>query len=458
MGHLSAALRRYFTDTLWHYDPSRMNLVQRRLLQAARVLTIVVRDFVRDNCLLRASALTFATLLSVVPMLAFAFSVLKGMGIQNRLEPLLMEHLNVGSEAVVARIIEYINNTNVGRLGTVGLGMLLMTVLALLSNIEKSFNYIWGVNETRTLLRRFADYFSVLAFAPLLMVVAISVTATVQNLALVVELRNSGLVGNLVSLTFKMLPYLALWIAFSFLYLFMPNIRVKVGAAILGGIFGGTLWQLVQLGYVHFQVGVARYNAIYGTMAVLPIFMVWMYISWIIVLLGAELSATVQNLESLSHKLRASRRPVRRPDIIGLAVMLCVVRAFRSGQTPIPVWQMATRLDLLVGQVETIAEELCAIGMLTRVEENATGIGYLPTHSPERLKVQEVLAAMRGELPEVQDREGARDWLLMQELIGDLVAAERQVLDGMTLLDLASRIAEDEAEDNAEEGCQEGQG
>ncbi len=451
MSYLPAALRRYFTDTLWHYDPAKMNVVQRMALQTTRVLTIVIRDFARDNCLLRASALTFATLLSVVPMLAFAFSVLKGMGIQNRLEPLLMEHLTIGSEAVVARIVEYINNTNVGRLGTVGLAMLLMTVLALLSNIEKSFNYIWGVNETRTLLRRFADYFSVLAFAPLLMVVAISATSTVQNLAIVVELRNSGTIGNLVGLTFKALPYLSLWIAFSFLYLFMPNIRVKVGAAIIGGIFGGTLWQLVQLGYVHFQVGVARYNAIYGTMAVLPIFMVWMYISWIIVLFGAELSATVQNLESLSHKLRASRRPVRRPDIIGLAVMLCVVRAFRSGQTPIPVLKMATRLDLLVGQVETIADELCAIGMLTRVEENAIDVGYLPSQSPERTTVQEVLAAMRGELPEVRDREGARDWLLMQELIGDLARAEHEVLDGMTLLDLATRIEDEAGQDDARE-------
>jgi len=442
MGNLSGPVRRYLTETLWQYDLDDLHVVRRLAIQSLRVLTIVVRDFSRDNCLLRASALTFATLLSVVPMLAFAFAVLKGMGLQNRLEPLLLEHLAIGSEAVVSRIIEYINNTNVGRLGTVGLGMLLLTVLALLSNIEKSLNFIWGVNETRTLLRRFADYFSVLAFGPLLIVVAVSVTATVQNLAFVVELRNSGLFGNLIGMAFKGLPYLAMWIAFSFLYLFMPNIRVKVVAAVIGGIFGGTLWQLVQLGYVHFQVGVARYNAIYGTMAVLPIFMVWLYFSWIIVLLGAELSATVHNLQSVSHKMRAGRRPVRRPDIVGLAVLLCVVRAFRNGQTPLPVSRVASRLDLLEGQVETVADELHSLGLLTRIEENATGAGFLPTRAPDRVTVQEVLSAMRGDLPQVRDEEGDLDWRLIRVLLGDLNVAEQQVLGGMTLQDLAVRMEE----------------
>jgi len=438
--NVSSVLRRFLSETIWHTDLHDLVFFRRIGVRCLRVLTIVVRDFGRDNCLLRASALTFTTMLSIIPLLAFAFAVLKGLGVQNRIEPLLLDFLNVGSEAAVARIMEYINNTHVGRLGTVGLGMLLFTVLALLSNIEESFNFIWGVRETRSLLRRFADYFSVIAFGPLLIVVAISLTATIQNMAFVVELRNSGLIGNIISLVFKATPYLAMWTAFTFLYLFMPNIRVRFTAALIGGICGGTIWQLVQLGYVHFQVGVGRYNAIYGTMAILPIFMVWLYLSWVIVLLGAEMTATIQNIESVSHKMRTARRPIRRADFVGLAVLLSVVRAFRAGQTPLPVDRIALRLDLLEGQVVTIADELCGFGLLTRVEEGKGGVAYLPTRAPDGILVREVLAALRGDLPEVRDADGRQDWLLIRDLLADMTTAEESVLDGMTLQMLADRL------------------
>lgn len=138
------SIRHFFTDAVWHDLPEESSRFKQLGQNALRVLILVYRDFGRDNCMLRASALTYATLLAIVPLLAFAFAVLKGLGVQNKIEPLIIEHLAVGSEAVVTRIIEYINNTNMGRLGSVGLGMLLLTVLALLSNVEKSFNSIWG--------------------------------------------------------------------------------------------------------------------------------------------------------------------------------------------------------------------------------------------------------------------------------------------------------------------------
>ncbi len=265
-------VRKYFTETVWLDLPEEASAARHFWLKVLRILIIVVRDFNRDKCMLRASALTYATLLSIVPLLAFAFAILKGFGVQNQIEPLLIENLAVGSEAVVTRIIEYINNTNVTRLGTVGLGMLLLTILALLSNIEESFNSICGVSETRTLMRRFADYFSVLAFGPLLIVVAVSMTATIQTLDVVQTLQSKQYLGEMIRFAFKTLPYVAMWIAFSFMYIFMPNIRVRLPAAIIGGVIGGTIWQLGQVGYVLLQVGVARYNAIYGTLAALPIF------------------------------------------------------------------------------------------------------------------------------------------------------------------------------------------
>ena len=430
-------VRKYFTETVWHDLPEDASTARRFWLKVLRVLIIVIRDFNRDNCMLRASALTYATLLSIVPLLAFAFAVLKGFGVQNQIEPLLIENLAVGSEAAVTRIIEYINNTNVARLGTVGLGMLLLTILALLSNIEESFNSICGVRETRTLMRRFADYFSVLAFGPLLIVVAVSMTATIQTLDIVQTLQSKQYLGELIRFAFKTLPYVAMWIAFTFLYIFMPNIRVRLPAAIIGGVIGGTIWQLGQIGYVLFQVGVARYNAIYGTLAALPIFMVWIYFSWLVVLFGLEITSSIQNLQIISHKIRAENERVSRHNFIALTLLLAVSRAFIRGEAPLSVAQLTDRLDLLPGQVIEISNDLMSLGYLSRASGQGQKTGFLPHLAPESILIKDVLMRLRGDLPDARSAEGHVDWSLVRELLDDLAIAEKDVLAGMTVHDLA---------------------
>ncbi len=436
------AARNYFGGTLWRAELSSLPLFKRLGVWMLRVATIVVRDFGRDNCLLRASALTYATLLSIVPLLAFAFAVLKGLGVQNRLEPIILENLAVGSEVVVTRIFEYINNTNVARLGTVGLVVLLLTVLALLSNIEKAFNHIWNVGETRSLLRRFSDYFSVLAFGPLLMVAAISMTATLETLSIVQELRGTEVVGDVITFSFKTLPYVAMWVAFTFLMLFMPNIRVRLPAALVGGIFGGTMWQFSQVAYVGFQVGVARHNAIYGTMAALPIFMVWMYISWVIVLLAAEVTYTVQNLDHIGREIRGKRAFLHQGDFGALAVLLATVRIFCRGETPIDRYEIADRLGLSESQVRQFIDRLMGRRLLVRVEREDGDFGYQPARSPDQMRVADVLTDLRGALPSGQDDEGEIDWQLIGGLAEALSRAEASELQSLTLQDLAGKMVD----------------
>jgi len=282
--------RNFLDHELWEMDATDKPWWRRALINQGQILALVVRGFISDGCMLRASALTFTTLLSLVPLLALVFSVLKGFGVQNELEPLLLEQLAVGGGAAVTKIVEYINNTNVARLGSYGLIFLIVTVLTLLSNIEKSFNSVWGVVETRPMLRRFTDYFSVVTIGPLLVVVAISMTSTLKSQQLVITLIKYEYLGEVLLFMFEILPFMVMWLVFAGLYLFMPNVKVSPRAALIGGVFGGTLWQLSQWGYLNFQVGVARYNAIYGTMAALPILMVWIYLSWMIVLLGLEMT------------------------------------------------------------------------------------------------------------------------------------------------------------------------
>ena len=431
------AARNYFGGTLWEAELATLSPVKRFGIWLLRIVTVIVRDFGRDYSLLRASALTYATMLAIVPLLAFAFAILKGLGVQNRIEPILLENLAVGSEQVVSQIFKYINNTNVARLGTVGLVVLLMTVLALLSNIEKSFNHIWHVGETRSIMRRFSDYFSVIAFGPLLLVAAISMTATLETMSIVQELRGTQVVGDLISFSFKTLPYVAMWVAFTFLMLFMPNTRVRLTAGLMGGVFGGTLWQLTQLGYVNFQVGVARYNAIYGTMAALPIFMVWMYISWVIVLMSAKVSYAVQNLPHIGREIRGKRAALHQRDFGALAVLLTTVRIFIAGETAINRYQIADRLHLAETQVREFIDQLLASRLIVRVEIEDGVFGYQPARSPDRMKVVDVLKDLRGDLPSGRCDEGEIDWQLIGGLADSLFRAEAVQLQMMTLEDLA---------------------
>jgi membrane protein len=294
----------FLSRGIWEIDAHELTRWRLFLLRQAQIASLVGRDFFADHCMLRASALTYSTLLSIVPLLALMFAFLKGMGVQNVLEPIILERLAVGSEEIITAIIRYINNTNVGQLGAVGMVMLIIAVLTLLSNIEESFNYIWGVKETRTILRRFADYFSVVTIGPIFLIASISMTTTLESQTFVQTLLGKAFVGEVIFLLFKVLPFVVMWAAFTGLYIFMPNTRVNFRAALVGGILGGTLWQLAQWVYVNFQVGVTRYNAIYGTLAALPIFMVWIYVSWLIVLFGLEVTYACQNLRTLHREIR----------------------------------------------------------------------------------------------------------------------------------------------------------
>lgn len=387
-------LRDFVGQDIWDIDPRSLTRVRLFWLHQAQLVSLVARDFMADRCMLRASALTYTTLLSIVPLLALMFSVLKGFGVQNALEPLILERIAVGSEQIVDTIITYINNTNVGRLGMVGLVALIISVLALLSNIEESFNHIWGVKETRSLMRRFSDYFSVVIFGPVFLLAAISMTATLQAQGFVQHLMGMAYIGQLLLLLFKVLPYVTMWAAFTFLYIFMPNIKVRLPAALLGGIAGGTLWQLGQWGYVHFQVGVARYNAIYGTMAALPIFMVWIYLSWLIVLLGLEVTYASQNLKTVRQEYLGGEVNFATRERIALTVLVVLAQVFQRGERPWTRQRIGEELELPPRLVRNLLADLVRLGLLSLVQDGQDE-AYQPRRSPETLRVLEVFAALR---------------------------------------------------------------
>jgi membrane protein len=436
--------RHFLERGLWEMDTEDQKWWRRFLLNLGQILTLVVRGFFADGCMLRASALTFTTLLSLVPLLALMFSVLKGFGVQNELEPLLMEQLAVGGGEAVTKVVEYINNTNVGRLGTYGLILLIITVLTLLSNIEESFNSVWGVKETRPLLRRFTDYFSVVTIGPIFVVVAISMTSTLKSQGLVQTLLEKQYVGEALLSLFEVLPFMVMWLVFAGLYIFMPNVKVSPRAALIGGVFGGTLWQVSQWGYLNFQVGVARYNAIYGTLAALPILMVWIYLSWMIVLLGLEMTYATQNLRTIRQDIRGAGANFASLEFISLTVLLFVGRRFYLGQPAMGQEELASQLDVPPRLLHNILNELIRLGFVVATDPEMDCVGYQPAQSLEKIKLHEVLRGLAVDGTDYSSRCKSQECGIILGVSKTLQDAERQALAGMTLRDLVLQAEETE--------------
>jgi membrane protein len=256
----------------------------------------LVRKFIDDRCTILASALAFSSMLSIVPFLAIVFAILKRLDVQTTLTPILVSSLAGGSQEIVARIIRYINNTRVASLGAIGLVALFFSVMATLDTIEEAFNQICGVARGKSVHHKLRDYLLVIFSIPLLTGLAITITTSLQHQGVVQWFLRLFGGGNLLLL--RLVPYLSIWIALVCLYKFLPNVRIRFGHALAGAMIAGTSWQLAQWAFIHFQLGVSRQNAIYGTLALLPVFMLWIYTSWIIVLAGMEIIWYFQNNHS----------------------------------------------------------------------------------------------------------------------------------------------------------------
>jgi membrane protein len=426
---------RNIPDMLCIQDPEAWGGMKGRLFAFLQAGYQVGAAFAAHQGSLRAAALTYTTMLSLVPLLAIAFSVLKGFGVQNAVEPLLQQVAG-DSEETISRIISYVNNTNVKSIGAVGLLMLVVTVISLLGSIEEAFNATWGVQETRTLQRRFSDYLSVVVVGPILLLAATSMNTSLQSQWLVRWLIENTYLGETLLLLFRMVPYLFIWVAMTFLYIFIPNTRVHPRSAILGGVLAGTAWQIAQWGYFHFQVGMANYNAIYGTLAALPIFLVWVYTSWLIVLLGLEVVYAHQNRAVRPVQIEPVVKSAAVRDVLALSTLLLVCRHFRTDAPP-GSQQLADELGIQLGETEELLETLRELHFLVRVSDD--GQGWLPAREPSVMTLHEVLIALRGELPTAEEFAApcvpavdllAREWGMVSEslkgvTIHDMLVNER---------------------------------
>lgn len=410
--------------------------LRRKALRFFHAVVLVARNFLEHRSLLRASALSFTTILSIVPLLALAFAVLKGLGVQNSLEPLILQRFTVGSGEVVDNIITYINNTKMGSVGAIGLVFLVVTVVSLLGNIEEAFNDIWGVEGHRSVYRRFSDYLSVVVSGPLLMLAAISITTSMQSQSVVLWILQRSYVGDLLILLFQVVPYLIVWIAFVSLYIFMPNTKVRLKSALFGGILAGTIWQLAQWGFIHFQVGVAKYNAIYGTLAALPVFMAWIYTSWVIVLFGVEVVAAHQSRKAFLHDHEPGNLSYATREAMALVILLTVAGSFYREERPWTLERLADERHVPLRTARKLLAKLVASGYLLIAEGKGT---YYPARDLEHIRVSTLIRDLKHQGGEIPFAESDQLGEMTRELIQKLDRLTEESLADLTLKDLVER-------------------
>ncbi len=440
-------LRQQLKHLLWEQNPAELSLVQRVLLRQLQTVVLVARDFTTNHCLIWAASLTYYTMLSIVPLLALTFALLKAFGVQNLLEPLIMEKLNVGNEEAIKVLLGYINNTQVGGMGAIGLIFLLVAVTSLLTNVERSFNHIWGVEEIRPMIRRFADYLSVILVGPVLIIAAISMTSALVSHRLVQILLEMELIGNLILLAFKFAPFVFMWLAFTVLYVFMSNVKVVWRAAFFGGVIGGTLWQFAQHGYVSFQVGVAKYNAIYGAMAALPIFMVWLYLSWVIVLFGLQVAYAKQNLRTSGRDLRKEEVSRNSYEQVALVILVTLADRFSRAEAPLTQEQLAKLLFIPPRLCRCILQLLVEIGFVAELCSRVGRRSYQLGRAAENLSLSELLKIMGDKGEEVLHLNPHPQTLVALEASAQVEKLVHEGLDGLTLRDLVLRCQERGAAD-----------
>ena len=421
-------------DLLQTESPEEWSGLKGRFFSILQFIYNIFDNFSTHQGYLRAAALTYTTVLSLVPLLAIAFSVLKGLGAQNVLEPMLLRFAG-DSVGIVTRIIAYVNNTNLESMGVIGLVMLILTVTSLLDNIDEAFNAVWGVRETRSLRRRFSDYMSVVIIGPILLLVATSMTSSLQSQWMLQWLIQYTYLGDAILLLFRFLPYVSVWIAMVFLYIYIPNTRIRFASAVTGGVIAGTAWELAQWGYFHFQVGVANYNAIYGTMAAVPVLLVWIYTSWFIVLMGLEIVFAHQHrghglLASGVFSLTATDR-----EELAVALLLQVNLNFQKGGPSPSAQYLADELNVPLLLLETVSDELEQLGHLVVVTSGSES-GWLPARDPSEVQVCDIIESLRG----VSTLQATTPALkLAENVVRQGLGGSRAGLEGVTVRDLLNK-------------------
>ena len=412
-----------------------MKPILARIYHAIYQTTVVANARYRGDVLnLQAMSLTYSTLLSLAPFLAVTFSVLKAFGVQNALEPFLIQMLQpLGPEAseITKTIIDFVNNIRVGVLGAAGLAMLFYTVVSLVAKVEDALNQIWRLPRSRTWSQRITAYLSVVLVGPVMVFTALALTASAQSYWLVKRLVQIGFVSYIFTLATSVMPFVLLCATFTFLYKLIPYTAVRLSSALIGGATAGILWQLVGMAFAVFVANSAQYAAIYSSFAIIIVFLIWLYVGWLIFLIGAEVTYFHQYPSAFVHEALAGGRGHRFQEWLALSALVEITRRHLSDDDP---WQpTALAAYLGVSSLDNVVDEFVRAGILLRSAEPE---GIALARPPESVTVKDILDIVSDSaVQDVKNIGPAADVLLRRD------QAVQKALDGMTLKSLAAETA-----------------
>ncbi len=430
-------IEKFLRRDLWLPDLGALHGWASFYIRTLRLVVVAISDF-RDGALsIRATSLVATTLLSLVPFLAVTFSVLKAFGVHQQIEPILaqaLEPLGENGAQITSRIIEFVNNLKVGALGAVGVAGLFYTTFALIDKIEEALNHIWRVRHSRPLARKFTDYLSVVLVGPVLVFTAFATTASAQSHWLVQSILKIEPLGAAVIWMTTLMPFVLICVGFSFLYKFVPHTQVKISAACVGGVTAGILWQVAGMIFASFVSGSVRYSAVYSSFAILIIFLIWLYVGWLIVLIGAQVAYYHQHPSAYLTRLRWKQNTAAFREHLALTMLVHMTRRYLSHEPPYMEQELAAKLGVPLSALEDIVEDFIDEGLVYRTVEPK---GLMLGRPPDQVSVLEILQLVyhKGYPPVEHDPQ-------TNDPVGRLLRQRDQAvcdaLNGMTLQMLAA--------------------
>lgn len=368
---------RFLSYDIWRINKKDRSARKIGFYNIVKSFILAIRNIDGAQLFTRASALTYSTLLSIVPLLAVLFAIARGFGFQNIVKSQLFSYF-AGQEEILNKATAFIDKSIEYAQGGIFLGigviLLLYTVVNLLSNIEDNFNTIWQIKKGRTYFRMFTDYLALIIIAPVFLICNAGFNVILNSTA-----EQQYLLGLVMSPMMKVLPFLITILLFTILYIYIPNTKVKFTSALFGGIFTGIAFQVFQMLYIGGQIWIAKYNAIYGSFAALPLLLLWLQLTWFFILFGVQLSFAYQNVNKFSFEHETSNISCRYKDFISLLIMTLIVKRFEKGHPPYTADELSEQYKIPTKLTSDTIFTLQEIGLLIETpSENSLVPAYIP--------------------------------------------------------------------------------
>ncbi|KAF0243472.1 MAG: hypothetical protein FD180_3362 [Planctomycetota bacterium] len=437
------SIETFFKRDIWLHKPE--SRIRRFGYHILRMGVLTVEGSMKSDVFLLSAALTYQVIFALVPLLAVVLSMFKGFGglsgVSGRAKDYLLRYITpeVGDK-VVTTIDSFVANINAAAIGVVGFLALLYTALSLMQTIEKTFNRIWGIKAPRPIVRRFMVYWTILTLSPILLVASVAATTFVQSNALYTWLTEHVPLFGAATLTLA--PFLFAWVLFTGVYMIMPNTRVQLRAAFTGALVAGTCWEGMKSAYVWYNTKVLTSYAFYGSLGSIPVFLLWIYLSWIVVLFGAEVAFAAQHVGTYKREIEGVRISTADRDRLSLVIAIQTVKPFVIGEPPPTAEAIAAGMNAPVRVVHDILYQLSEKGILREVGMGGNkDPGYMPARDPAVLSARDVLHAMRS-FGDAYALPNGKETAAVYQLVDQAEARATDALAGVSLKELASRNGE----------------